>query len=128
MQQNRRNFLKLGFMATGIFTLTSRGLGLFNAAWAQASAHDAKITKQGYTTTLPPAKAADKKKYDRHVTKAEKAKAGPKPNCKNCKHYKPVAAQKGWGKCTMVGATGKPGKFVAEAGWCKVWLINKKAI
>ena len=122
MLQNRRHFLKSGFIALGAIPLVP----LFFKT-ARAEALDGQVTKQGYTTTLPPAKEADKKKYDKHLAKVSKIKPDAVPNCKNCKHFKPVPAHSGWGKCAMVGATGKPGKLVAQDGWCKVWFINKKA-
>ncbi|MCY4643145.1 MAG: high-potential iron-sulfur protein [Bacteriovoracales bacterium] len=126
--RNRRHFLQSTLFALGSLPLSSKLFAsLLNTAWATDSL-DSKVTRQGYTTTLPPKKALDKKKYTQHSAKVGKIKAGLKPNCKNCKHYKPVKAHPGWGKCTMVGATGKEGKLVSENGWCKVWLINKKAV
>ena len=128
MGLSRRDFLKYGVLTGGLSALASRlSPGLFNTAWA-SSAPDSKIKRQGYTTVLPPLKASDAKKYDRHSSKASKAKASLAPNCQNCKHYKPVVSPKDWGKCAMVGATGTAGKLVSKEGWCKVWALNKKVI
>ena len=126
MGQNRRNFLKYSVFVGGLSALTFRLSGLFNSAWAVAL--DSKIKRQGYTTALPPQKASDLKKYNLHSSKANKAKVGLAPNCQNCKHFKPVVAKQGWGKCAIVGATGRVGKLVSEKGWCKLWALNKKAI
>ena len=123
----RRDFLKSSILLTGALGLTSRAFNLLPSAQATTPL-DAKITRQDYTKDIPPKKTAAKKKYDSHIAKLAKIKAGTKPNCKNCKQYKPIAAHPGWGKCAMVGATGKPGKLVAQEGWCKVWMVNKKVL
>ena len=129
MQQSRRAFLKSSLFAAGFLALAPRFLGWLPTAWAaEKGAQDAKINRQGYTRVVPPKKASDQKKYARHSAKSQGVKPGVLPNCKNCKQFKPIAGQPGWGKCAMVGATGKPGKQVSEDGWCRVWMINRKAI
>ena len=69
------------------FSVASRSFGLVKSAGAKAP--DSKVKRQGYATTLPPAKASDRKKYDKHLAKAEKIKAGLSPNCKTANTLNP---------------------------------------
>ncbi len=133
MKSNRRNFLKLTTLGLGVAPIIGKILGLDNSALAaKGKSEDAKIKLQGYINTgKAPENKASKKKYDAHMKQLTSAlKNGKKdvPQCANCKHYKPQKGKDGWGKCAMVGATGKEGKLVSKDGWCKVWSLNKKAL
>lgn len=138
MNTNRRNFFKSTILGLSALPVIGKFLGTEALAADDKSKgdHDSKVKLQGYDKTgKVPTKASSKKKYDGHVKKLEKAYKAKKkelgknvPQCVNCKHYKPNKKMEGWGKCAMVGATGKPGKWVRKNGWCKVWAVNKKSI
>lgn len=137
MESNRRNFLKSTLLTLGVAPLVGKVLGLNNEALASGTSkaeHDSMVKLQGYSKSGKPDKKSQKK-YDDHVKKLKEAYEKEKkdmgsavPQCLNCKHYKPQKDKEGWGKCSMVGATGKPGKYVRDAGWCKVWAVNKKKL
>ena len=127
MKLNRRSFFKksiLGLLALPIFT---KATGLLQPAQASAGAkgeqNDSKIKKQGY---VHDAKTIDamkdgKKKYKKYF----KAKTADfQPSCLNCKFYK--KAKGDYATCAMVGANGKPGKWVYKDGMCKVYAKKKK--
>lgn len=125
---NRRELFKLGVVSTGVALLASRLAPL--SAYA-SDCDDSKITMQNYVSDSSKIDSTHKeaKKYEAHrksitdaATKAKKSTDKLLPNCSNCKQYKEKT--KGCGLCPMVGANGQPGKFVKEAGWCKVYMAD----
>jgi len=132
---SRRSFFKTSALA-------AFGLGFFgklttNLSSAFASGKelaDNLIKRQGYihdavSSKGPASDEKSMKSYNKHVGKMNKAIKGlPKaasvtPRCSNCKYYKPIAGSE-YGKCAMVGATGKPGKQVFKNGWCKIFRMK----
>lgn len=133
MKANRRNFIKSTLFGLGSLGFIGKISGLSNEAFA--AGNDSKIKKQGYISKGQPTEKASIKKYKVHTKKLNKALAkvgkaegSTNPKCKNCKYFKTKNLPEGYGKCAMVGATGKPGKMVNAKGWCKVWSVNKKAL
>jgi len=132
---SRRGFVKYSILALGgLTTLSKKGLVLNNLFAADLL--DAKVNKQGYVHDILAVAKKDKK-YDTHVKqvlkeltalKRESKAESVHPQCKTCKQYVKVdKVQKGFGSCAMVGAT-KDDMQVAETGWCKVWMIDKKKV
>ena len=125
MEQSRRAFLKSSLFAAGFLALAPRFLEcLPTARAAEEGAQDAKINRQGYTRVVPPKKVSDQKKYARHSAKSQGVKPGVLPNCKNCKQFKPIAGQPGWGKVRHGWGYGKARK-AGVRGWLVSGLDDK---
>ncbi len=125
MKQTRRNFLKSALWGIGSISIIAKASGLLNKAYAAVKS-DSKITSNDYLHKGPPTDAKLLKIYDGKHLKAAKKKDpnfNAIRNCENCKQFnvKGLPAD-GWGKCAMVGATGKDCKWVWKEGWCKVWV------
>lgn len=125
---NRRELFKLGVVSTGAALVASKLAPL--AAYA-ADCDDSKITMQGYVSDSSKIDSKNKEfaKFEVNkktitdlATKEKKSVANLLPDCSNCKQYKEKT--KGCGTCPMVGASGQPGKFVKETGWCKVYMAD----
>jgi anaerobic selenocysteine-containing dehydrogenase len=135
---SRRNFFKKSAYAmAGMSFFGKLTTGLSNA-FAGAELPDHIIKLQGYVhdvlaTKGPQGVEKSVKKYKKHVKKMQALVEGlPKsaevsPQCSNCKHYKPIAGTD-YGKCAMVGATGKPGKQVYKNGWCRIFKMKKSIV
>ena len=134
---SRRSFFKTSALAAfglGFFGKLTTNLSSAIAAGKEKLA-DHLIKRQGYihdavSTKGPTSDEKSMKTYLKHVGKMNKVTKGlPKaaavtPRCANCKYYKPIAGTE-YGKCAMVGATGKPGKQVFKNGWCKIFRMQK---
>jgi hypothetical protein len=128
MKISRRSFFGRTIAGLAAIPFIAKNTGLISEAIA-ADAKDSKITRQGYihdvsaaedeTNKVENAKLGKIKKYSKFKTKDFT------PNCENCKFYK-KPGEDGYGKCAMVGATAKPGKWVYKNGLCKVYAKNKK--
>lgn len=132
---SRRGFVKYSILALGgLTTLSKKGPVLSNLFAKDLL--DATVNKQGYVHDILTEVKKDKK-YETHVSqvlkeltklKRESKADSIHPQCKNCKQYVKVdKEEKGFGSCAMVGATKKDVQ-VAETGWCKVWMIDKKKV
>lgn len=125
---SRRELFKLGVVSAGVALISNKLAPL--SAFA-ADCDDSKITQQGYVSDASKIDSKNKEaaKFETHkkaitdaATKAKKSVDKLLPNCGNCKQYKETSS--GCGKCPMVGATGQPGKFVKDTGWCKVYMAD----
>lgn len=135
---NRRSFFKKSALAIAGMSFLGNLATNFSNAVAGTELPDHIIKRQGYAhdvlgTKGPTGVEKSIKKYKTHMKKMQSLVEGlPKaseasPRCLNCKYFKPIAGTD-YGKCAMVGATGRPGKQVYKNGWCRVFSMKKSVV
>ncbi len=101
-------------MTTRRTFLKSSAAGAASIPLANLLAREAWATEVKITEDDPMAVALG---YVHDATKADRGD-NPTADCTNCFQY--TASADDWGTCNLF-----PGKLVAGAGWCKVWVAKQ---
>ncbi len=101
-------------MTTRRTFLKSSAAGAASIPLANLLAREAWATEVKITEDDPMAVALG---YVHDATTADRGD-NPTADCTNCFQY--TASADDWGTCTLF-----PGKLVAGAGWCKVWVAKQ---